>query len=184
MFFTAGGWRIPERSLSPSAFLFTSEPWRFWALFFGRLSQPRNIRQTISRSFKSTRPRQRGLAGWRARNSSLDRGNAANHAPTRPGSDFHLAGAVLHVAVLSRRSSAKHFRRGGYEFVVVFSRCRVGRGLFWNVFARVFRIFFCSARARSSTWPQGYAHSLPDLRRHGTAFGRADPQQIFCCCFR
>ena len=116
-----------------------------WTIFTTKEYPPENMEE-----FRRQKAERAGIAA-QARNPGFRPRNAAHDAATGLGPDLHLAGLVLHVALLSGRGGAQRFRRRRHEFSPVFRGSRVGGRLFWNVLAGVFRIFlrYCP-RSRTS----------------------------------
>ncbi len=107
-----------------------------WTIFTTKEYPPDDLAE-----FQKQKKRARA---WRAERTEIlesIREMPAYHAATRLGADLHLAGIVLHVALLSSRRGAQRVRCRRHEFSVVFRGSGMGRHLFRNVLAGMFRIF-------------------------------------------
>ena len=87
---------------------------------------------------------------------------------------LHVAGSLLHVALLPRRGGAQRVWSQRHEFTALSGGSGVGRQLLCDLLHRLFRVFICAAEPGSQTGPQKHAHRLPDMWSAEPDVGRAD----------
>ena len=86
--------------------------------------------------------------------------DAADHAATGAGAIAHLAGTVLHVAVLPGGGGAQCFRGSRPDLAPVSERRGVGRHLLWRLFGGVLRLFAPFLARLAGKIGRKHTHSL------------------------
>ncbi len=172
------------RFLSPCVFRFISARRHFSARCFGQSSPRRNIRRTIWQNFGGQKAEHAGLAASAREIFASIREMPQTMRQLAGCRMLHLAGTVLHVAVLSRwrwrttcsalRTRIRRSIPAGVEWA----------GVCFGMYSLVcFGFSFVPAHAGQRVRPQDNPHLCLICGAAGTAFRGRDPRQISAAAF-
>ncbi len=128
-------------------------------------------------AFRRKKAEHRGIGSQRIGDLRRHPRHAADHAAVGSGAVTHLAGTVLHVAVLPGGGGAQRVWRGRPELADLYAGVEWG-GICFGMYSAVCFVFsFFLPKLAKAIGAQTCTQPVPAVRRAGLAVGGRDPRQ-------